>query len=84
MLEKVCLGNNEELLDIYLSLPKEKRDQRFADTAITADLIGRSQRTIQLWIENGAIKAIPIGGKFKVDLESLKQYLAANVNRRII
>ncbi len=74
-MERVLLAADEELLNVYLSLPKEKRDMKFADTSKAADMIGRSQRTIQFWIEIGAVRAIPIGGRFKVDLDSLVSYL---------
>ncbi len=66
---------DEELLQAYLTMPKEQREVRFADTARAAELIDRSQRTIQYWIEIGAIQAVAIGSKYKVDLDSLKEYL---------
>lgn len=72
--------NNEELLEIYLSLPKERRDARFADTARAAELVGISQRTIQLWAEKDKIRAIYIGGKLKVDLNSVKAHLIHTVS----
>lgn len=80
--EKVL--SEETLLLEYLSMPKEERNKRFADTAFAAELIGRSQRTIQFWIEIGAIGAVPIGGRFKVDLESLKEYLKSTLDKRAI
>jgi len=68
-----------DLLDMYLTLPHKQREQRFADTASAARITGLTQRTIQLWIEFGAIRAIPIGRKYKIDLESLKDYLKSRV-----
>src|SRR5262245_14163766 len=75
--EESCHAS-EELLHLYLSMPKELRDKRFADTAHTAEFIGMSQRTVLFWIETGAIRAILIGGKFKVDLDSVATYLKKN------
>lgn len=72
-------GEGGDLLDMYLTLPHKQREQRFADTASAARITGLTQRTIQLWIEFGAIRAIPIGRKYKIDLESLKDYLKSRV-----
>jgi excisionase family DNA binding protein len=72
-------GDSNDLLDVYLTLPHKQREQRFADTASAARITGLTQRTIQLWIEFGAIRAIPIGRKYKIDLESLKAYLKSRV-----
>ena len=69
----------EDLLDLYLTLPSKLRQQRFGDTAQAAEITGLTQRTIQLWIEFGAIRAIPVGRKYKIDLESLKEYLKRRV-----
>jgi excisionase family DNA binding protein len=72
-------GDNNNLLEMYLTLPQKEREQRFADTASAAKITGLTQRTIQLWIEFGAIRAIPIGRKYKIDLDSLKAYLRSRV-----
>ena len=72
-------GDRRDLLEMYLTLPHKQREQRFADTASAAKITGLTQRTIQLWIEFGAIRAIPIGRKYKIDLESLKAYLKSRV-----
>jgi len=72
-------NDSNDLLDVYLTLPHKQREQRFADTASAARITGLTQRTIQLWIEFGAIRAIPIGRKYKIDLESLKAYLKSRV-----
>ncbi len=72
-------SDSNDLLDMYLTLPHKQREQRFADTASAARITGLTQRTIQLWIEFGAIRAIPIGRKYKIDLESLKSYLKSRV-----
>ncbi|HEU0049922.1 MAG TPA: helix-turn-helix domain-containing protein [Nitrososphaera sp.] len=72
-------NDSNDLLDVYLTLPHKQREQSFADTASAARITGLTQRTIQLWIEFGAIRAIPIGCKYKIDLESLKAYLKSRV-----
>ncbi|MEW6210674.1 MAG: helix-turn-helix domain-containing protein [Acidobacteriota bacterium] len=73
---------NQELLKLYLSLPGEQREKRFADTARTAEITGLSRRTIQFWIEVGAIKAISIGRKYRVDLDSLTAYLSVQLEKQ--
>ncbi len=67
----------EELLEHYLALDDERRARKFADTARVAHFVGLSQRTIQLWIEIGLIRAVRIGRKYQVDLESVKAHLRA-------
>jgi excisionase family DNA binding protein len=79
LISEECDGNNKDLLEIYLTLPHKQREQRFADTASAAKITGLTQRTIQLWIEFGVIRAIPIGRKYKIDLESLIAYLKSRV-----
>jgi excisionase family DNA binding protein len=74
-----CDSDTRDLLEMYLTLPHKQREQRFADTASAAKITGLTQRTIQLWIEFGAIRAIPIGRKYKIDLESLKAYLKSRI-----
>ena len=73
---------DEELLRLYLKLPKKERSQFFADTARAAELTDLSQRTIQFWIESGAIRAIPIGKKYQIYLESLSDYLERQAKKR--
>jgi excisionase family DNA binding protein len=70
----------EDLLSLYLSLPEEKRKQKFANTSEAARMVGLSQRTIQLWIEVGFIAAIKIGRKYQVSLDSLRAYLKSRVD----
>ena len=67
----------EQLLEHYLELDDQRRTRLFADTARVADLLGVSRRTIQLWIELGAIRAVRIGRKYQVDLKSVKAHLIA-------
>lgn len=70
----------EDLLSLYLSLPEEKRKQKFANTSEAARMVGLSQRTIQLWIEVGFVTAIKIGRKYQVSLDSLRAYLKSRVD----
>jgi excisionase family DNA binding protein len=72
-------GDGNDLLNIFLGLPVKQREQRFADTASAAKITGLTQRTIQLWIEFGVIRAIPIGRKYQIDLESLIAYLKSRI-----
>lgn len=74
-----CESEGQDLLEIYLRLPVKQREQRFADTASAAKITGLTQRTIQLWIEFGVIRAIPIGRKYQIDLESLIAYLKSRI-----
>jgi excisionase family DNA binding protein len=73
---------DEELLSLYLSLPPEPRKKTFINTAQAAAITGVSMRTIQLWIESGAVRAIAIGGKYKIVFDSLKAHLEAQMNRK--
>ena len=72
----------EDLLDLYLSLSKKEREQRFSDTAHAAEMTGLSVRTIQLWIERGVVHAVPVGKKYQVELASLRDYLKRQVDKR--
>ena len=38
-------------------------------------------RTIQLWIESGAVRAIVIGRKYRIVLESLRAHLESQMNK---
>jgi excisionase family DNA binding protein len=71
-----------ELLDLYLSLPRAPRERAFISTAQAAEVTGVSMRTIQLWIESGAVRAIAIGRKYRIVLESLRTHLERQMNRR--
>jgi len=73
---------DRELLSLYLSLPQGPRDKAFLSTAQAAAVTGVSARTIQLWIESGAVRAISIGRKYRILFESLQVYLEAQMNRR--
>lgn len=75
---------NEELLDFYLALPLKVRDDHFVDTASAAQFAGITQRTIQLWIESGDVRAVPIGKKYKVCLDSLRAYLKGQATRSAV
>jgi excisionase family DNA binding protein len=68
-------SSDRDLLMLFLSLPKSERRNQFADTAQTADIVGSSRRTIQLWIELGQIRAVRVGKKYYVHLDSVHGYL---------
>jgi excisionase family DNA binding protein len=63
------------LLDLYLTTPHKQRDEQFMSTADAAEIAGLSQRTIQFWIDSGALSAIRIGKNYRVSLDSLREYL---------
>jgi excisionase family DNA binding protein len=67
--------SSEALLRLYLEMPRDQRHERFAGTARVARITGLSQRTVQAWIETGAIQAINIGRNYQVDLVTLRNYL---------
>jgi excisionase family DNA binding protein len=73
---------DEELLDHYLSLTPRRRQESFIDTARAAEITGVSVRTIQLWVDVGAVRALAIGGRYRVVVESLKGYLKRKMNMR--
>ncbi|MEK6288513.1 MAG: helix-turn-helix domain-containing protein [Acidobacteriota bacterium] len=64
-----------ELLDLYLATPGKQREEQFVSTARAAEIAGLSQRTIQVWIDSGALPAIRIGKNYRVRRVSLHQYL---------
>jgi excisionase family DNA binding protein len=70
-----------ELLNLYLSLSPDRREQTFINTAHAAEITGVSMRTIQLWIECGALRAIVIGRKYRIVLESLRVHLEAQMKK---
>lgn len=70
-----------ELLSLYLSLPPEPREKTFITTAHAAEITGVSIRTIQLWIECGAVRAIAVGRKYRIVLESLRGYLESQMKK---
>ncbi len=53
----------------------------FINTAQAAEITGLSMRTIQLWIESGVVRAIVIGRKYKVVVESLKEHLESQISK---
>lgn len=80
---KAARLSDTQLLDLYLSLPPVARENIFVNTAQAARVTGVSMRTIQHWIESGAVRAIAIGRKYLVVLESLRAHLKSQMNKRI-
>lgn len=66
---------DEELLDLFLRMPIRIRDQQFIDTAKAAEIAGVTQRTIQIWIECRLIRAIRIRKRYRVNRDTLIDYL---------
>jgi excisionase family DNA binding protein len=75
--------SDTKILELYLSLPPTARERVFVDTCQAARLTGVSMRTIQLWIESGAIRAIAIGRKYRVVLDSLRAHLKRQMHKRV-
>lgn len=71
-----------ELLSLYLSSPRDHREKTFITTAQAAEITGVSMRTVQLWIESGAVRAIVIGRKYRILVQSLRGHLERQVNQR--
>jgi excisionase family DNA binding protein len=73
---------DEELLSLYLSLSPPSREKVFISTAQAARITGVSLRTIQLWTECGTVRAISIGRRYRIVLESLREHLERQMNKR--
>ena len=78
----VVNNKSEHLLQLYLSLPADRREQAFPSTTRAAKLVGISRRTIQFWVEIGKVEAISVGRKYKVHLESLLALIQSHVNEQ--
>ena len=65
----------EELLDRYIGLSENQREEEFLTTERAAEIAGMSQRTIQLWVDAGDLRAIFLGRKCRVHRASLMAYL---------
>ena len=78
----VVNNKSEHLLQLYLSLPADRREQMFPGTMRAAKLVGISRRTIQFWVEIGKVEAISVGRKYKVHLESLLALIQSHVNEQ--
>jgi excisionase family DNA binding protein len=79
---RIARFTDEELLNLYLSLTPAPREKIFISTAQAAKITGVSMRTIQLWIECGTVRAISIGKRYRIVLESLKEHLGRQMNKR--
>jgi hypothetical protein len=55
--------SERELVNIWLSMSREERKQKFAGTARAAEMAGVSQRTVQFWIDAGYLMSLRIGKK---------------------
>jgi len=70
-----------ELLTLYLSLAPAARERTFVRTVRAAEMTGVSMRTIQLWIEIGSVRAIVVGGKYRIVVDSLKAHLESQMDK---
>lgn len=63
------------LVELWFSLPPEKRDREFAGTRRAAKLAGVACRTMQDWVNLGRIPSVRIGGRYRIHLASMHDYL---------
>ena len=73
---------DSDLLKLYLAASAQERTKLFADTGRAADLTGLSRRTIQFWVETGAVRAIAIGRRYEVYLPNLTWYLETRMEAK--
>lgn len=73
---------DSDLLKLYLAASDQERIQLFADTGRASDLTGLSRRTIQFWVETGAVRAIAIGRRYEVYLPNLTWYLETRMEAK--
>lgn len=76
--------SNNGLLEQYLAMTQERRNQKFPTTARAAAMVGMSQRTIQFWIHIGKFEAVFIGGKWRVNIDSLIEFLERRAEARML
>lgn len=72
---RIANSTDADLLRLYMSLPPASREATFISTAQAAATTGVSMRTIQLWIECGTVRAIMVGRKYRILLNSLVRHL---------
>lgn len=70
-----------ELLNLYLATPQKQREEQFVSTARAAEIAGVSQRTIQSWIDCGDLCVIRIGKTYRVNRDSLRQFLLEGMDK---
>lgn len=68
-------STDDQLLDSYLAMPRKLRERHFVDTATGAEMTGLSQRTIELWIETGSVRAVLVANRYHVTVSSLRHYV---------
>lgn len=73
---------DSDLLKLYLAASAQERANLFADTGRAADLTGVSSRTIQFWVETGAVRAIAIGRRYEIYLPNLTWYLETRMEAK--
>jgi hypothetical protein len=83
-LTRFCDNSPAGLIEIFLRLPPDQREEYFVSTSNAARMVGVSRRTIQLWIEGGLIAALLIGGRYYVCVPSLKSYLREKAEHRAL
>ncbi len=66
---------DDVLVQRWFSLSEKERGEHFIESNTASRLAAVSQRTIRAWIEYGHIRAIRIGKKYQIELESIKQFI---------
>ncbi len=74
--------SGRELVNIWLSMSREERKQKFVDTARAAEIAGVSQRTVQYWIDSGYLNSLRIGKKHQIYLPFLINHLFPRTGSR--
>jgi hypothetical protein len=75
--------DERELLSLFLSATPDERRFLFAPTAKAASDFRLSQRTLQLWIEQGCVLAIRNGRNYQVYLPDVERYIV-NCNNETV
>jgi excisionase family DNA binding protein len=71
-----------ELLNLYLSSSPAVRKNMFITTSQAAEFTGVSMRTIQFWIERGAVRAVMVGRKYRILIQSLREHIEDQASKR--
>jgi excisionase family DNA binding protein len=67
--------DDDDLLERYLGLTEKQREEEFLTTERAAEITGMSEHTIQLWADEGDLRAVFLGRKCRVHRDSLMAYL---------
>lgn len=71
--------SEREMAEIWLSMSREERREKFAGTARAAEIAGVSQRTVQFWIDSGYLVSLRIGKNYQIYLPLLVEHLFPHI-----